>query len=219
MLEVFFSGTTDINSLIQGLIQSSQKSIHFAMFALTNKDFIDLLKNVSKNNVVVKGIVDQEQIYNSREILFDLMNFKHMHIKAIGSRDARMHHKFIIIDENITITGSFNWTYQANTKNKENIVLIIDKDISSKFIEEFKRLENQIDGIVEVNTSYKFDDADISNLIFNMKNDESSKLCKNTVIYYDENGKIHVTTVDPKDVVTYADERGFPSKKYLRVML
>lgn len=165
MTEVFFSGTTDLNSLILGLIKTAKKSIYFAMFTLTNRDFIDLLKNVSKNNIEVNGIVDQEQIYNSREILFELMNFKHMHIKAIGSKDARMHHKFIIIDDYITITGSFNWTYQANLKNNENIILLNDRFVASKFINEFKRLEKQSDGVFDINNIYIFDDNNVKKFI------------------------------------------------------
>lgn len=219
MLEVFFSGTTDINSLIQRLIQTAQKSIYFAMFALTNRDFIDLLKNVSKSNIVVKGIVDQDQIYNSKEILFDLMNFRDMHIKAIGSKDARMHHKFIIIDEYITITGSFNWTYQANFKNNENIILLNDKEIASKFIDEFKRLENISDGFFDIGTVNKFDDADVKTLLTSMENDGSSTFYNNTIIYYDENGKKYITRVNPKDIIPYPDERGNPSKKYLKVII
>lgn len=231
MIEVFFSGTTDINSLIQGLIQKAQKSIYFAMFALTNRDFIDLLKDVSQNNIVVNGIVDQEQIYNSREILFDLMNFRDTHIKAIGSRDSRMHHKFIVIDEYITITGSFNWTYQANLRNSENIIFIKDKLIASEYIEEFRRLENKISGALDMNTIKKFEEDDISKLLLEepYKNtilyyDGDGRECirrvdPNTIVYFDEDGKEYITRVNPKDVISYPDERGNPSKKYLRVII
>ncbi len=216
MVDVFFSSTTDINSIIQGLIQKTKKNIYFGMFALTNRDFIDLLKNISKNNIVVNGIVDQEQIYNSREILFDLMNFRHIHIKAIGSRDARMHHKFIVIDEYITITGSFNWTYQANLRNSENIIFIKDKEIASKYIDEFMRLENKINGTLDMNTIYKFEDDDINNLLIAPGVDE---LFTNTIIYYDEYGKAYKTRVNPNSVRSYYDDKGNISKKYIKDFL
>jgi len=192
-------------------MQKAKKNIYFAMFALTNRDFIDLLKNVSKNNIVINGIVDQEQIYNSREILFDLMNFRDIHIKAIGTRDSRMHHKFIIIDEHIAITGSFNWTYQANLRNSENIVFVNDKDIASKFIDEYRRSENKINKTFDPATIYKFEDEDINNLLLSgfknndLESDETS-INKNTLIYYDEDGKEYVKKINSKDVISYLDE-------------
>ena len=46
-----------------------------------------------------------------------------------------MHHKFCIIDDEVLITGSYNWTYNAENRNIENIVI---SDVSS-VVEEYKR--------------------------------------------------------------------------------
>lgn len=37
-----------------------------------------------------------------------------------------MHNKYAVIDDNVVITGSFNWTSKAVSTNRENIVIIRD---------------------------------------------------------------------------------------------
>jgi phosphatidylserine/phosphatidylglycerophosphate/cardiolipin synthase-like enzyme len=51
-----------------------------------------------------------------------------------------MHHKVFIIDNNTIITGSFNPSKAANEKNDENILIINNKDIAKRFLEEFDYL-------------------------------------------------------------------------------
>ena len=40
-----------------------------------------------------------------------------------SQREGLMHHKFAIIDSNILINGSFNWTERAVSENCENVVI------------------------------------------------------------------------------------------------
>lgn len=69
----------------------------------------------------------------------DLNPFEHKAIKA--ERKGIMHYKFCVIDNNITIHGSYNWTTAAETKNDEEIS--VDKnDVrkASSYTKEFNRL-------------------------------------------------------------------------------
>jgi phosphatidylserine/phosphatidylglycerophosphate/cardiolipin synthase-like enzyme len=49
------------------------------------------------------------------------------------------HHKVMVIDELILVTGSFNYTKNANTRNDENVLIITNREIASRYIEEFER--------------------------------------------------------------------------------
>ena len=51
-----------------------------------------------------------------------------------------MHDKFCIIDNQIVITGSYNWTDNAEFKNDENIVILKDNEQATKYSLEYKRL-------------------------------------------------------------------------------
>jgi phosphatidylserine/phosphatidylglycerophosphate/cardiolipin synthase-like enzyme len=54
-----------------------------------------------------------------------------------------MHHKVIIIDDEILITGSYNFSNSAENKNDENTLIIHDKTIAGLYLEEFWRVYNE----------------------------------------------------------------------------
>ena len=63
-------------------------------------------------------------------------------LRIAGSEVGFMHHKFCVIDDSLAITGSYNWTYYAETRNVENIVISDNSDIVMLFSAEFQRLQN-----------------------------------------------------------------------------
>lgn len=44
---------------------------------------------------------------------------------------GKLHHKLMVIDDEVTIVGSFNYTDDANRLNDENIIVLGDKDTTS----------------------------------------------------------------------------------------
>ena len=44
------------------------------------------------------------------------------------------HNKVMIIDSNIVATGSYNYTYRAQEKNAENILIIKDAGVAKHYI-------------------------------------------------------------------------------------
>jgi phosphatidylserine/phosphatidylglycerophosphate/cardiolipin synthase-like enzyme len=53
---------------------------------------------------------------------------------------GRMHHKVMIIDQQIVITGSYNFTNSAETRNDENLLILFNPDIAAQFMAEFQRV-------------------------------------------------------------------------------
>ncbi len=55
---------------------------------------------------------------------------------------ATMHHKFCLIDNNIALTGSFNWTRKASLHNSETLLrLSLDDKTAKSFTEEFEKVK------------------------------------------------------------------------------
>ena len=54
-----------------------------------------------------------------------------------------MHHKVIIIDRSIVITGSYNFSASAEERNDENVVIIYNADIAAQYMEEFQKVYDQ----------------------------------------------------------------------------
>ena len=51
-----------------------------------------------------------------------------------------MHNKFAIIDNRILLTGSYNWTFSANHRNDENLMVIDDPDVIARYQNYFEKL-------------------------------------------------------------------------------
>jgi phosphatidylserine/phosphatidylglycerophosphate/cardiolipin synthase-like enzyme len=51
-----------------------------------------------------------------------------------------MHNKFTIIDNRILLTGSYNWTFSANNRNDENLMVIDDPEVIEIFQNQFINL-------------------------------------------------------------------------------
>ena len=53
---------------------------------------------------------------------------------------AHRHHKFAVIDDRIIITGCYNRTRSAETKNYENILVTDSKNVAETYTREFNKL-------------------------------------------------------------------------------
>lgn len=59
-----------------------------------------------------------------------------------GNDSKLMHNKYLIIDENTILTGSYNLTYGAEYLNNENMLLIKDKIVCEKYIQNFEKIKS-----------------------------------------------------------------------------
>jgi phosphatidylserine/phosphatidylglycerophosphate/cardiolipin synthase-like enzyme len=51
-----------------------------------------------------------------------------------------MHHKVFIVDQEIVIFGSYNFSAAAETRNDENLLIIYSPELAAQFSEEFERV-------------------------------------------------------------------------------
>ena len=51
-----------------------------------------------------------------------------------------MHHKFAVFDNSSLVTGSYNWTRSAAEYNEENIVVLYNSALITRFVKESERL-------------------------------------------------------------------------------
>jgi phosphatidylserine/phosphatidylglycerophosphate/cardiolipin synthase-like enzyme len=51
-----------------------------------------------------------------------------------------MHDKVAIIDDHIIMTGSFNWSEEANKSNRDNLVVIDNGDWAAGYEQDFQRI-------------------------------------------------------------------------------
>jgi phosphatidylserine/phosphatidylglycerophosphate/cardiolipin synthase-like enzyme len=116
-------------------LKLSEKSIYFMVFSFTDFDIADLLI-VKNKEVEIKGVLESKRVnmqYNQYKKLVE----NDVNVRK-DSNSFIMHHKVFIIDNNTVITGSYNPTKAGNTKNDENILIIKDKKVVSRYLKEFE---------------------------------------------------------------------------------
>ncbi|BFK02724.1 phospholipase D-like domain-containing protein [Parabacteroides goldsteinii] len=126
------------NSIIKEL-ENAQVSISLAMAWFTNKTLLEKLKEKQEQGVKVEIVIFDDGINAKYGV--DLQGFDFVKVRA--ERGGKMHHKFCVIDNQTVITGSYNWSDNAEYKNDENISIQADPQQATKYSVEFRNLRTQ----------------------------------------------------------------------------
>jgi phosphatidylserine/phosphatidylglycerophosphate/cardiolipin synthase-like enzyme len=86
--------------------------------------------------------MDDEQIRSNQGTEFDPFRQAGLDV-LIDGIDGQMHHKVFIIDEEIVVLGSYNFSRAAEERNDENLLIVYDEAIAEQFIMEFQRVSAQ----------------------------------------------------------------------------
>lgn len=138
-----FSNEDDISSGLISAIKSANKTLEIAIYSLSNKAISDAILDVFKRGVSVRVVIDWGQVSTSKidPSVKALMDAK-VPMKSLkgGGNYGIMHNKITIVDRSLLITGSYNYTVSANTKNFENIVFITDKNNINSYVQYFENM-------------------------------------------------------------------------------
>ncbi len=144
-IEVYFSPTGGIKNAIIENLNNAKTTVNIAMYAFTNRELAQAVISTVKRGIEVKVLLSpSDDPYSKAEYLSS--NGVNVKIYNKHTEDnGIMHNKFAIIDGKTTITGSYNWTASAEERNDENIVIIYNQNVSSKFLAKFNELWNNSD--------------------------------------------------------------------------
>jgi phosphatidylserine/phosphatidylglycerophosphate/cardiolipin synthase-like enzyme len=134
----YFSTPDDVMEKLIAHVNRAQKSIDFMAFTYTHPGLAQAMLNRARAGVAVRGIIENRGA--SRGALVPLA-CAGLPVRLDGNK-ATMHHKVIIIDQEVVITGSFNFTGAADSDNDENVVIVKSPAVASKFINEMERVYN-----------------------------------------------------------------------------
>ncbi|MBX9621930.1 MAG: phospholipase D family protein [Alphaproteobacteria bacterium] len=127
-LRVCFSPEGQCTDKIVDAINSAQSSISVAAYAFTCPRIAEALRDAYKRGVDVKLLVDRSQLKEKYSQLPFLLK-KGIPV-YIDSAEGLAHNKIMLFDNRWVLTGSFNFTRAANSKNAENILLIDDPSLA-----------------------------------------------------------------------------------------
>lgn len=121
-IEVAFSPNNGVTTVVVKAIGEAHHTLLVSAYSFTSKDIAEALLDAKKRGVVVKIILDKSQVSQkySSSTFFSNQGFD----LRIDVKHAIYHDKVMIIDDKTVITGSFNFTKAAETKNAENLLVL-----------------------------------------------------------------------------------------------
>ena len=128
-LKVCFTPPSGCGDLIANEIVKAKHSIYVQAYGLTSRSIIHQLISAHKRGVKVKVLLDGGNLSRNKKIVLELQK-EGIEVSIDKISNGIAHNKVIIIDSIKVITGSFNFTAAADTKNAENVLLIEDKQIA-----------------------------------------------------------------------------------------
>lgn len=135
-LRICFSPEGHCTDKIVDAINSAQSSVFVAAYTFTCPRISEALRDAYKKGVDVKLLIDKSQL---KEKYSQLPFLLEEGIPVfIDPAEGLAHNKTMILDDRWVLTGSFNWTRAANSKNAENLLFIDDPSLAQIYKENWK---------------------------------------------------------------------------------
>lgn len=151
IIEVYFSPSDNTTSRIIKFIEEVDYTLEFGLLSFTRNDLGDAV--VNKDNefgVNIRGIIEQQNVTGSE---YDNLINNGVSVKSHMGITNQLHHKYAIADvEHINsnpsvLTGSHNWSTNAESNSDENTIIIHDQTIANIYLQEFEARWNELDPI------------------------------------------------------------------------
>lgn len=154
--EAYFSPDDDLQQKLIDYIKHEQEGIKLAIFSFTDKDIADALIDAHKRGVKIEVVADAGLLADRFGKIACLQESGikiYLYDPNQAHRDAKtlshiMHNKFVLFQKNkqngpLIWTGSYNFTRSARLSNKENVVVLDNVHIITKFDRQFDGLKKE----------------------------------------------------------------------------
>jgi competence ComEA-like helix-hairpin-helix protein len=146
------------NGLIGNTLNLATQSVNLALFVFTEQKIANILETKNQQGVKIAALIDPEFAFRNYSEGLDMLGVALANkckyetdnqpwpipINTVGipqlERGDKLHHKFGVVDRQIVITGSHNWSASANYNNDETLLVLQNPTIAAHFVREFDRL-------------------------------------------------------------------------------
>ncbi len=134
---VFFSPNGGAEDAIVRSIDSAKSRIRMQAFLFSNKEITGALIRAHQRGVKVDVIIDKKMPKKKPNTTEDLIEAGVPTFFDTAHRTA--HDKIIIVDDDIVLTGSFNFVKVAETKNGENLLILKSKPLAEEYVKNWEK--------------------------------------------------------------------------------
>jgi phosphatidylserine/phosphatidylglycerophosphate/cardiolipin synthase-like enzyme len=135
---VFTSEDHAIAEAIIPIVHSATTSIRFLAFSYTDFPLAEAMIKRAQAGVNVAGVFERVGSDTEAAELRTLSCAK-VPVRRDGN-GGFMHNKVIVVDERFVITGSLNFSTNAEKSNDENVIIIDNPDIAKLYMQDFERV-------------------------------------------------------------------------------
>jgi mitochondrial cardiolipin hydrolase len=140
--EVLFARTASIAEEIVRLLREASISVDAALYRFNLPRLAFALEDAMQRGMRLRLVLDRNKYDEARSTRELLSNHRLPFRLSCGrqGKPSKMHHKFAILDGQILLTGSYNWTLESEDENFENLVVLREPAAVREYLREFKEL-------------------------------------------------------------------------------
>jgi phospholipase D len=143
-IELCFTPPSGCGKVIADLISKANESIYVQAYGITSTEIANELISAHGRGVKVRVLLDKSNLQDrySKMKLLQEAGIDVSIDKVIGIA----HNKVIIIDLQKVITGSFNFTKSADSRNTENVIIVNDRETAERYLQNWlsRKQKNEI---------------------------------------------------------------------------
>ena len=136
-VQVLFAPEDQVISRLVPLIEGAQKSIRFMAFSFTHDDLGKAVLARAQAGVDVQGIFETRGS-ETEESEMRALYCANVPVRQ-DTNSTAFHHKVFVVDDALVITGSFNFSDNADTSNDENVVIVTEAGLAAEYLKEFEQ--------------------------------------------------------------------------------
>jgi phosphatidylserine/phosphatidylglycerophosphate/cardiolipin synthase-like enzyme len=133
--EVHFSPDGGCTAAVVREIDAARESIDVQAYSFTSIPIARALAQAEERGVRVEAILDKSN--RSHSSIADYL-VHHGISTRIDAAHAIAHNKVMVIDGEVVITGSFNFTAAAEKHNAENLLVLRDQELAGEYLRNWK---------------------------------------------------------------------------------
>ncbi|MDI6746506.1 MAG: phospholipase D family protein [Rhodocyclaceae bacterium] len=126
-MEVLFTPWDDAEGALLRAIGAAQKSLRVQAYLVTSRNITRALTEAHARGVRVEVLADREMVTKGSNSLVPQLHAAGITVH-LETRYAAAHNKILLIDAAgeapVVITGSYNFTFSAQARNAENVLIL-----------------------------------------------------------------------------------------------
>lgn len=139
---------------LKSALKGAKSEINISIYSFTHNDIAKILRDSAKRGVKVQIIFDKESNANNKGSTIGFLakynNIAVCLLSGLPSQNKRyygiMHQKLAIIDRELLLLGSANWSKNAFENNFETLLISDNSALVSKALKAFERMRHACAG-------------------------------------------------------------------------